>query len=179
LTIFEAISASGKRPIPPFVVVEGQHVMMDWVAPGSSDLDIHIETSEKGFTTNEIALNWLYHFIRHTGSDASSPWKLLLMDNHGSHETPEFIRLANSHNILPYPLLPHSSHFMQPCDCGPFGAYKYWQNHKVNDAVTHLDVEYHIRSFIKDLPWVREKTFARETIKSAFNKTGMYPPSVT
>lgn len=42
------------------------------------------------------------------------------MDNHGSHETEEYIKLANSNHILPYPLLLHSSHLMQHCDIGLF-----------------------------------------------------------
>ena len=85
--------------------------MTDWLAP-EVDRDIHIETSEKGFTIDEIAVKWLYHFIKHSDSGPTSDWKLLLMDNYGSHETGEFIELANKNYILPYPLLLHSSHFM-------------------------------------------------------------------
>jgi hypothetical protein len=152
--------------------------MADWFTPGM-DPDIHIETSEKGFTTNEITVKWLHHFIKHLDAGPKSPWKLLLIDNHSSHETPEFIQLANSHNILPYPLIPHASHFMQPCDVGLFGPYKHWHNVKLNEAVAKLDVEYHLKTFLKDLPWIREQTFKKDTIRSAFRKSGMYPPSAT
>jgi hypothetical protein len=99
------------------------------------------------------------------------------MDNHGSHETGEFIKLANLNHILPYPLLLHSSHFIQPCDVGLFRPYKHWHNKKLNEAVAQLDVEYHLKTFLKDLPWVREQTFKKETIRNAFQKSGMYPPS--
>jgi hypothetical protein len=68
---------------------------------------------------------------------------------------------------------------MQPCDVGLFQPYKHWQNVKVNEAIAQLDVQYHLKSFLKDLSWVREQSFKKETIKSAFRKSGMYPPSPT
>lgn len=81
------------------------------------------------------------------------------MDNHGSHETGEFVKLANLNYILPCPILPLTSHYMQPCDVGLFQPYKRWQNTKLNEAIAQLDVEYHLKSFLKDLSWVREQTF--------------------
>jgi hypothetical protein len=68
---------------------------------------------------------------------------------------------------------------MQPCDVGLFQPYKHWQNIKLNEAIAQLDVEYHLKSFLRDLSWVREQTFKKETIMSAFRKSGMYPPSPT
>ena len=50
--------------------------------------DIHVESSEKGFTNDEIAVKWLHHFIEHSNSGPTSDWKLLLMDNHGSYVIP-------------------------------------------------------------------------------------------
>jgi hypothetical protein len=152
--------------------------MADWFIP-EMDPDMHIETSEKGFTTNEITVKWLQHYIKYSDAGPNSQWKLLIIDNHGSHATPEFITLANYNHILPYPLIPHSSHFMQPCDVGLFGPYKHWHNVKLNKAVAKLDVEYHLKTFLKDLPWIRAQTFKKDTIRSAFRKSGIYPPSAT
>jgi hypothetical protein len=149
--------------------------MQDWFSPGM-DPDMHIETSEKGFTTDEIAVKWLHHFIKHSDAGPNAEWKLLLMDNHRSHETGEFIQLANLNHILPFPLIAHTSHYMQPLDVGIFQPYKHWQDTKLNEAIALLDVEYHLKSFLRDLTWIREQTFKRETIKNAFRKSGMYPP---
>ena len=33
--------------------------------PLELDLDIYIVASKKGFTTNELALEWLKHYIKH------------------------------------------------------------------------------------------------------------------
>jgi hypothetical protein len=57
------------------------------------------------------------------------------MDNHRGYKIGEFIKLANSNNILPYPLLLHSSHYMQPCDVGLFRPYKHRQNVKLIEAI--------------------------------------------
>jgi hypothetical protein len=76
--------------------------------------------SESGFTTDELSLRFLEHFIQHTKAGPDQPPKLLLMDNHGSHRTPEFINLAVQHNIVPFSFPAHLTHCMQPCDIGIF-----------------------------------------------------------
>ena len=150
--------------------------MTDWVLP-ELDLDIHIETSEKGFTIDEITVKWLYHYIKYSDTGPSSDQKLLLIDNHYNHEIGELIRLVNQNNILPYPLLLYSSHYIQPYDIELFGPYKHQQDKKLNETITRLDIEYHLKAFLKDLSWVREQTFKKETIKNTFQKSGIYPPS--
>lgn len=177
LTIFECINATGSKPPPPFVVVEGKNLMRDWFPP-NLDPDAYIMTSEKGFTTNEIAIEWLKHYIKNSDAGPHSDWKLLLMDNHGSHETSEFILLASQNNILPYPLLAHMTHCMQPLDVGVFQPYKHWHDKAINEAVAELHIDYTLRSFLSDLDWVRQKTFKKSTIISAFKKSGMYPPNI-
>lgn len=42
----------------------------------------------------------------------------MLMDNHGSHITPEFVALANQNRIRPYPLIAYLTHCMQLLDVG-------------------------------------------------------------
>jgi hypothetical protein len=84
-----------------------------------------IVTSKKGFTNNEIAVMWLKHFIQHSNARPQAEWKLLLMDNHRSHKTPEFIKLANENYILLYPLLAYITHCIQPLDVGCFQLYKH------------------------------------------------------
>jgi hypothetical protein len=89
------------------------------------DPNIYILTSKKGFTNNQIAVEWLKHYIQHSDAGPQAEWKLLFMDNHGSPETVEFIKLANDNHILPYPLIAHLTHCMQPPDVGIFHPYKY------------------------------------------------------
>jgi hypothetical protein len=150
--------------------------MADWFLP-ELDPNTYIVTSEKGFTNNQIAVEWLRHYIKHSDARPESDWKLLLIDNHGSHETPEFIQLANENHILPYPLIAHLTHCMQPLDVGVFQPYKHWHDVAIKDALASLDVEYRLRSFLRDLSSIREQTFKKRTIRHAFKKSGMYPPN--
>jgi hypothetical protein len=181
LTIFEVIDATGRPPPPLMIVVQGKKVMGSWFPPEfvEQNPDAFIIASEKGFTNNEIAVEFLRHFIRNSNARPHSDWKLLLMDNHGSHETPEFIKLANENHILPYPLLAHMTHCMQPLDVGVFQPYKHWHNVAIKDAIASLDIEYGLRSFLRDLAWVWEQTFKKRTIRHAFKDSGIYPPDTT
>jgi hypothetical protein len=101
------------------------------------------------------------------------------MDNHGTHETLEFINLANDNYILPYPLLLHMTYCMQPLDVGVFQPYKHWYHVAIKEALAGLDVEYGLRSFLRDLSWIREQTSRKSTIRHTFQKSGMYPPNTT
>jgi hypothetical protein len=81
--------------------------MDDSFSPETSR-DRNAESSEKGFTNDEIAVKWLYHFIKHSNSEPTSDWKLHMIDNHDSHESGVFIKLANSSHIRDATELPQS-----------------------------------------------------------------------
>ena len=136
---------------------------------------IWIETLDSGFTNNTIAIKWLNHFIEHLDAGPHSKQKILLIDNYRSYETIEFIKLANENHIRPYPLIPHLTHCMQPLDVGVFQPYKHWHDVAIENALSSLDIVYGLRSFLRDLPWIRQQTFKRDTIKHAFRKAGMFP----
>jgi hypothetical protein len=131
--------------------------------------------SESGFTSNELGCRFLQHFIQHTSAGPSRPYKLLLMDNHGSHLTPEFIQLARANNVVPFSFPAHLTHCMQPLDVGIFQVYKHWHNKAIQCALETLDFDYTISSFLRDLSEIRSKTFTKEIVKSAFVKSGMWP----
>ena len=70
------------------------------------------------------------------------------MNNHKSHKTPIFINLANENHVLPYPLIPHLTHCMQPFDVDIFQLYKHWHDVAIQDALINMDIEYDICSFL-------------------------------
>ena len=49
-----------------------------------------------------------------------SEWHLLIVDQHGSHVTLEFLILAQDYKIVILALPPHSTHKLQPLDVGLF-----------------------------------------------------------
>ena len=103
--------------------------------------------SESGFTSDTLTYRFLQHFIQHTHSGPDTPYKILLMDNHGSHLTPQFILLARRNNIVPFTFPPHLTHCMQPLDVGVFQSYKHWHSKAIQCALETLDFEYTISSF--------------------------------
>jgi hypothetical protein len=131
--------------------------------------------SESGFTTDQLTLRFLEHFIQHTGAGRDQPPKFLLMDNHGSHLTPEFIDLATRNNIVLFSFPAHLTHCMQPCDVGIFQTIKHWHNKAIQYALENLDFDYTISSFLRDLPDIRSQTLKKTTIKHAFKEAGMWP----
>jgi len=68
---------------------------------------------------------------------------------------------------------------MQPLDVSVFQLYKHWHDVAIKDVIASLDVEYGLRSFLRDLAWIRQQTFKKSTIRHAFRKAGMYPPNAT
>ena len=162
ITIFENINAAGDYPPPPLLVIQGHDMMSNWFAD-EMPKGTRIVSSENGFTSDKIAIAYLQHYIENSDAGPESDWKLMLMDNHGSHVTPEFIRLANENRIRPYPLIPHLTHCMQPLDVGVFQPYKHWHDVAIQDAIAEFNVEYTITRFCQDLTKIRDNTFKKST----------------
>ena len=174
LTIMETINAAGDYPPPPLVIIIGHAIMVSWF---SEDLlaGTRIVTSKSGFTNDEITLAWLKHYIENSNAGPEADWKLLLMDNHGSHLISEFLILANDNHIRPFPFIPHLTHCMQPLDVGIFQPYKRWHQVAIQEAIAENFVKYSTSRFLKDLTKIRNNTFKNSTIRHAFENSGMWP----
>ena len=57
------------------------------------------------------------------------------MNNHESHETAEFLKLANDNHILSYSLISHLTHCMQSLNVGVFQSYKHWHDRAIQNAL--------------------------------------------
>jgi hypothetical protein len=68
--------------------------------------------SDSGYINSNLALEYLDHLILHTQAGQDKPPKVLLMDQHGSHITEEFIIKATDHNIHPFPFPSHLTHVL-------------------------------------------------------------------
>ncbi|RFU32109.1 hypothetical protein B7463_g4222, partial [Scytalidium lignicola] len=128
VTVIECVSADGKAPIPPVILVEGN--------------------------------------------------KLLLVDGHESHEFTEFIKLATKHHIIPLQFPSHLMHIIQPLDVKVFRPYKYYHKQAVREALTRLESEYTVTSFLRDLNEIRKKTFTEIIVRYAFRESGIWPIEV-
>jgi len=102
----------------------------------------------------------------------------LLFDGFDSHCTREFLETLEDNRIIPYRLPPHTSHFLQPLDVGPFQPYKHWHAEAVDAATRTGCTSFNKVEFLAAIDSIRYHTFKRHTILKGWRETGLYPPSL-
>ena len=87
-TVIECAKGDGKV-IPPFVILEGKVHLESWFRQRLPE-DWTIAVSDNGWTNDELGFKWIQHFDKWTKAQTVSTHRLLILDGHGSHSTPEF-----------------------------------------------------------------------------------------
>jgi hypothetical protein len=120
VTIICCMNAAGTY-IPPFMIFPRKRMNMTLLndtPPGTVGV-----VSASGWTTSEIFLQWLQHFI-----DYAKPTEqkkvVLLLHGHSSHKSLQAIELARQNNVMIVCFSPHTSHRLQPLDVSFFGPLK-------------------------------------------------------
>lgn len=123
-TVIACINAVGNSVPPVFLFprVHFKNHMLNGAPPES-----YGTCNQSGWSTGEIFLEFLEHFIKHVKPDKNSK-VLLIMDNHESHITVEAINKAKDNSILLFTIPPHTSHKLQPLDGGVFGPFTTYYN---------------------------------------------------
>ncbi|KID81679.1 transposase [Metarhizium guizhouense ARSEF 977] len=173
-TAIEAISAGGSHT-PAFLILTGAvHQSAFYRIPELHD-DAAIAVSTSGFTNDELSLEWLKHFDKHTAQKTTGQYRLLIIDGHGSHHTVEFLQYAEDHSIILFGLPPHLTHILQPLDVVVFQPLKHYHAEAldilVRDGCLHITKS----EFLATIESVRGQAFKAPTIQSAFRKTGIVP----
>lgn len=134
MTSIECIAADGWF-IPPFLLFKGQWHMENWYRQADLPDDYRVAPTPKGYSTDIIAFDWIHFFhecTKHRVARGGS--RLLLIDNHGSHLTWDFLQFCENHHIIPFCFPPHTTHLLQPLDGNAFQAYKHFYR-KNNNAM--------------------------------------------
>ena len=104
--------------LPPMVIFQGKGLYRDWFDADDdyADQNAIFAHSDKGFTTNDLATQWLSYFDTWTRDAANSQQCLLILDGRRTHYSPDFIRYAvqNKITFLSYP--GHTTYLLQPLD---------------------------------------------------------------
>jgi len=122
VTANEVASAVGEF-LPPYIILQAKGLQDAWFEdlPSSWRLDI----SDNSWTTDKIGIKWLQnHFIPETAPCQRGAYRLLFLDGHGSHLTPEFDQLCMENKIIPTCLPARSSHLLQPFNVSVFAPLK-------------------------------------------------------
>jgi hypothetical protein len=173
VTTIECINLRGWS-VPTTIIFKGKVHIEGWFNATRIPGDWRINLSANGWTTDEIGLCWLQKvFIPATNNCITGGYRLLVLDGHGSHLTPEFDRTCKKNNIISICMPAHSSHLLQPLDVGCFGplkkAYGKLIEQKGRLGYTHIDK----LDFLKAYPAAQEMVFTKKNIQSRFRETGL------
>jgi hypothetical protein len=172
ITLIACINAMGWS-IPPFFILKAKHHDKAWYH--NNPLDWRISVSKNGWTTNELGLAWLKHFIQHTEARTVGSHQLLIIDGHESHKSLEFQNLCEESKIIALCMPPHASHILQPLDVGCFAplkqAYKKELRGLADNHINHIDKKAFLATFLA----VYDKAISKSNILSSFRATGLVP----
>jgi hypothetical protein len=137
-------------------------------------LDWVIGVSENSWTDNELGLTWLKNvFEKHTAYRTKGVYRLLILDGHGSHLTPEFDLFCQEHLIITLCMPPHSSYLLQPLDVSCFAVLKRSYGRQieayVRSRVNHIDKPDFLQAFYT----ARTEAMSKANIQSGFAATGL------
>jgi hypothetical protein len=88
-TVIQGVNALGWA-IPPFIILAAQYHLANWYTECDLPADWRIATTDNGWTTNAVGLDWIKHFDYHTAPRAKGKHRLLILDGHESHHSTEF-----------------------------------------------------------------------------------------
>ncbi|KAL2015357.1 hypothetical protein VTK56DRAFT_5775 [Thermocarpiscus australiensis] len=173
-TVIQGVNTLGWA-IPPFIILAAQYHLANWYTECNLPADWRIATTENGWTTNAVGLDWIKHFDYHTAPRTKGKYRLLILDGHESHHSTEFERYCQQNNIITLCMPPYSSHYLQPLDVGCFGPLKQAYSRQIEDLMRmHIN---HV-SKLEFLCAFREAFFASITeknIQGGFAGAGLVP----
>ena len=177
VTIIEAINALGVA-IPPLIIFKAVMHQAAWYKNDIIPHDWSIGVSDNSWTTNEIGLTWLTEvFDKHTKDYTVGTYRLLVLDGHNSHVSPEFDRYCLDHQIVVLCIPAHSSHLLQPLDVGCFSVLKQSYGRLVEQlmgrGINHIDKH----EFLPLYRQARPIALHRNNILAGFAATGLVPYS--
>jgi hypothetical protein len=97
------------------------------------------------------------------------------MDGHGSHLTIEFMDICWDNKIVPFKLIAHSTHLLQPCDVGFFQPMKQHHQNILAEQIRFGGSDYSRNDFLDAYNEISLRTKKKNTIKHAWEKAGLWP----
>jgi hypothetical protein len=130
-----------------------------------------IGVSDNGWITNEIGIFWLQSiFEKYTKDCTIGQYRLLILDSHGSHMTPEFDQYCLAHSIIVLCMPPHSSHLLQLLDIGCFSVLKRSYGNLVEQKMILVSTILISSSFFHSISKHELKHYLKATSKVAFEQ---------
>lgn len=174
VSIIEAISSDGRR-INPVIIFKGNGLQTTWF-PSTEVPDWYFTTSENGWTSNHVGLKWLTSVFIPSTTPPSLAYRLLLLDNHGSHVDLDFQIECKLHKIELLYLPPHTSHILQPLDLASFGSIKGSYRRQIAQ-LSSIDDAAPVKKerFIRCYKEARDQGLSPLIIKAGWRASGLVP----
>jgi hypothetical protein len=174
VSIIECINAVGKK-LPCLVIFKGVHIQTTWI-PSRNTPDWLYTTSENGWTSNAIGLEWLRRIFMPNTSPSKTGHRLLILDGHGSHIPIDFMWECRQNSIHLLYLPAHASHLLQPLDLAPFSVLKS-QYRKEIVELSALDDAAPVKKerFVVCYNKAREEAIDERVIRAGWRAAGLVP----
>jgi hypothetical protein len=121
VTLNAAVNAMGWA-IAPYLIFKAKNHNVSWFPDLKPQWRFGVINN--GWTTNEIGVAWLKHFIEQIKGRRVGSHVLFIIDGHESHKSLTFQALCEGNKIITLCMPPHSSHILQPLDVGCFAPPK-------------------------------------------------------
>lgn len=123
-----------------------------------------------------MGLTWLTDvFEKYTKDRTKGIYRLLILDGHRSHITPEFDLFCKDRNIITLCMPPHSSHLLQPLDISCFAVLKRSYGRQIEDlmrvGVSHINKSDFLPAYLT----ARIESLTSNIIRSGFTAAGLVP----
>lgn len=173
VSIIECINASGGS-IKPYIIHVGTEPRDSWFLPTEELPDWKWGLSSKGWSNNELGLDWLSTwFIPQTGG--ATRHRILMLDQHESHVSHQFQLMAVQNNVHLFYLVPHSSGVLQPLDTGPFSPLSASYSKELTKVIPNGFSTITRPQFAKVYMAARPQAFTERNIRAGWKKAGWNP----
>jgi hypothetical protein len=173
VTSIECINSCG-WVLPPMLIFAGKVHISTWYQNAEIPRDWVIALSDNGWTNDNLGLQWVRTvFDPITAPRTVGTHRLLILDGHGSHGTPEFDAFCKEKNIITLCMPAHSSHLLQPLDVGCFSPLKSAYCRLITEGarvgINHVDKS----EFLSIYTRAHTETLSTSNIRSGFRATGL------
>ncbi|KAI1003475.1 hypothetical protein K3495_g4730 [Podosphaera aphanis] len=174
VSIIEAVFATGKNLECP-VIFKGKFLQTTWF-PAQDVPNWVYTSSENGWTSNDIGLEWLKQIFIPGSAPRGSRNRILILNGHASRTDVEFMWQCRQNKIHCLYLPPHSSRVLQPLDLAPFSGLKAKYRSEIA-ALSVLNDAAPIKKerFVVSCNKAREEGLSERVIRADWRATGLCP----
>jgi hypothetical protein len=132
-------------------------------------------TSDNGWTTNKLGVQWLKHFNKHTKDRTVSLYCLLIVDGHKSYSSYEFYKYCKEQKIIMLCMPPYLLHLLQPLNIGCFAPLKQAYYTELDSWARRCVTQVKKETFLSAFQITFNKAITKDNIQAGFRGASLVP----